>query len=268
MAKRSSLRVSKRNANNNNNNNSVPDSLSTTSVNPSSNRSTSLAEVTPNQSTDRNDLFGATDGGVQQRVSEAADSSSSESESESDVPDIDDHSVQATRRKKPTRDRQKGRTKPSKKKKPSKNSTSRLSDPSSAHAIHSDTDSVEGTTHTQSKEPASVWQYAMRAADNTHAICRLCNKKITTANWSTTSMRRHLVQVHGRDDLVLVPESRRKNNPKIAAGLKDKLHKLSIEAIIKDSLPFDSFTKSGLAKLLEEAVPGRNSVYCFGFSHA
>ena len=264
MAKRSSRRVSERNANNSNSR--VPDSPSTTSVNPSSGRSTVLAEATPNQSTDRHDLIDATDSGVEQRASAAADISSSESESESDVADIDNRCVQAKRRKEPARGRQKRQRKPSKKRKPSKNSASHPSDPSSVHATHSDTNSHEGTTDRQSKQSTSVWQFATRGADNTHATCRLCNKQITTTNGSTTSMRRHLVQSHDRDDLILMPTSRGKNSPRIAAGLKDKLHKLSIEAIIKDSLPFDSFTKSGLAKLLEEAVPGRKTVYCFGFS--
>lgn len=46
----------------------------------------------------------------------------------------------------------------------------------------------------------------------------------------------------------------------VAPSLKEKLHKLSVEAFVKDSLPFDSFNKSGLAKLLQTAVPGKKDV--------
>jgi hypothetical protein len=108
----------------------------------------------------------------------------------------------------------------------------------------------------QVKEPSPIWQYATRSNDRSYAICSLCNRRISTANWSTTSVRRHLVQVHNKIELMLPNEGKRKNPSKISQELKEKLHKLSVEAIIRDNLPFTAFHKSGLSNLIQEAVPG------------
>jgi len=108
----------------------------------------------------------------------------------------------------------------------------------------------------QVKEPSPVWQYATRSNDRSYANCSLCNRRISTANWSTTSVRRHLVQVHNKTELMLPNEGKGKNSSKISQELKEKLHKLSVEAIIRDNLPFTAFHKSGLSNLIQEAVPG------------
>jgi len=52
----------------------------------------------------------------------------------------------------------------------------------------------------QISEPSTVWQYAVRS-DKSYDICLLCNKRITTNNWSTSSIRRrHLIQVHKKTE--------------------------------------------------------------------
>lgn len=44
--------------------------------------------------------------------------------------------------------------------------------------------------------------------------------------------------------------------------VKEKIHRLSVEAIVKDNLPFNAFMKSGLKKLMKEAIPGNTKLYC------
>ena len=117
----------------------------------------------------------------------------------------------------------------------------------------------------QVKEPSAIWQFAIRSNDRSYANCLLCNKRISTANWSTTSVRRHLVQVHNKTELILSNEEKRENPYKIGRELKEKLHELSVEAIIRDNLPFNAFNKLGLSKLIQEAVPGRKEFLLYIF---
>ena len=122
--------------------------------------------------------------------------------------------------------------------------------------LNPDTNYDDENNLQQLKEPSNIWQYAIRN-DNKSATCLLCPKKISTANWSTSSVRRHLVQVHNKTELILSDEERKKKSSNIRQELKEKLHNLCVEAIIRDGLPFKAFDKPGLSNLLQEAVPGK-----------
>mgnify|MGYP000675205381 CR=1 FL=1 len=100
-----------------------------------------------------------------------------------------------------------------------------------------------------------MWLYATRSDDKLFAICNLCNKRVTTNNWSTNALRRHLIEIHKKTDL-LQSTTKKTDNRTMARSQREKLHKLSIESIIKDGLPFSAFNKAGLKKLLEEVAPG------------
>ncbi|CAF1192936.1 unnamed protein product [Adineta ricciae] len=49
----------------------------------------------------------------------------------------------------------------------------------------------DNKNHPQSS--TSVWKYATRSHDKKHAICLICGTQITTSNWSTSALRRHLI---------------------------------------------------------------------------
>ena len=68
---------------------------------------------------------------------------------------------------------------------------------------NSDINDIDTTDVEQPIQPSTVWQYAVRDDNKTHAICLLCDKEITTNNWSTSSIRRHLVKVHQKTELIL-----------------------------------------------------------------
>ncbi len=81
-------------------------------------------------------------------------------------------------------------------------------------------------------------------------------------------LRRHLIQVHNKIELILSNEKQEQQTSKINPMLKEKFHQLSVQAIIKDNLPFNAFMKPGLAKIMKEAIPGNIKLYwycLFGF---
>ena len=102
----------------------------------------------------------------------------------------------------------------------------------------------------------SVWKYATRTPKKKHAICFDCGTQISTSNWSTSAIRRHLVLKHNRLDICLQNTSEAQQSSNVSRHLKEKLHRLCVEAIIRDSLPFNCFSKPGLSKVLKEALPG------------
>ncbi|CAF4221076.1 unnamed protein product, partial [Rotaria sordida] len=111
----------------------------------------------------------------------------------------------------------------------------------------------EETVH-KSPKVSSIWKYAKRSKDKKYAICLLCDKYISTANWSTSSVRRHLIEIRNIEEVVL-PDDNKNKTSTISKRLKAKFHKLSVEAIIKDNLSFNAFNKNGLSKLIQEAIP-------------
>ncbi|CAF2624384.1 unnamed protein product [Rotaria sp. Silwood2] len=94
---------------------------------------------------------------------------------------------------------------------------------------------------------------------NTHQLCpKLADKVILRRrnNWSTSSVRHHLIKVHKKTELILENGRQKQNLPNIKQERKEQLHKLCIEAIVQDNLPFNAFNETDLSKLLKEVVPG------------
>ena len=118
----------------------------------------------------------------------------------------------------------------------------------------------EENIHHQSNEPSNVWKYATRSHDKKFAVCTICTKRISTNNWSTTCLRRHLILKHNKYELILSNE-KTETTSTINPIVKANIHKLSVEAIIKDNLPFNAFMKSELAKIMEEVLPGITKLY-------
>ena len=130
----------------------------------------------------------------------------------------------------------------------------------------SSTDDNDEETRRYSTAPSPVWQYAVRSEDKSYATCRLCDKRISTSNWSTSSLRRHLIQMHNKSELMLSKKHKRNVTPDAPQRVREKFHKLSVEAIIKDSLPFNAFNKPGLSRLIEEAIPGKKNLLARNFT--
>ncbi|CAF1308555.1 unnamed protein product [Rotaria sordida] len=152
-------------------------------------------------------------------------------------------------------------TKKKRKHAPSKNSNKKEILKQSVNSIttstitidHETSEEEEETVH-ESPKVSSIWKYAKRSKNKKYAICLLCDKHISTANWSTSSVRRHLIEIHNIQEVAL-PDDNKNKTSTISKRLKAKFHKLSVEAIIKDNLPFKAFEKAGLSKLLQEAIP-------------
>ena len=72
--------------------------------------------------------------------------------------------------------------------------------------------------------------------------------------------------MHDKSDLVSSKKHKRNFAPDVPQRVKEKFHKLSVEAIIKDSLPFNAFNKPGLSRLIEEAVPGKTNLLAANFA--
>jgi len=114
------------------------------------------------------------------------------------------------------------------------------------------------TNETTSVKSSQVWQYAVRCPDSNFSRCCLCpdNKKISTNNGSTSTLRKHLIAKHQLHELAL-PNSKRKSIPSsISNNKKQHLHDLFINCIIRDGRTFNDFEKPGMKKILQEIIPG------------
>lgn len=121
---------------------------------------------------------------------------------------------------------------------------------------HHDIDDNESDIQ-DTRKSSLLWQYATRSDDRLYATCSLCNKQISTSNWSTTSIRRHLIKIHNKLELIIPSAQAKRNSSNIKNDVKEKLHQLCVEAIIRGGLPFNTFDKPGLLKLMMEAAPGK-----------
>ena len=102
-----------------------------------------------------------------------------------------------------------------------------------------------------------VWKYATRNIDNQTATCLLCSAVIKTTSWSTTGLRKHLVQVHKVPN---IPPSVAVKKATFSPALRRELHELVMKAIIQDSRSFNDFRRPGMIKFLRKAVPGKYSI--------
>ncbi|CAF3969746.1 unnamed protein product, partial [Adineta steineri] len=72
----------------------------------------------------------------------------------------------------------------------------------------------------------SVWQYAVRDDNPNYSVCCLCsdNKRISTHNGSTTTLRKQLILKHNKADLVLSHIKRQRNKMLLNPIKKQELH--------------------------------------------
>lgn len=102
---------------------------------------------------------------------------------------------------------------------------------------------------------SNVWNYA-RKLRGAKAKCGKCPSIIQTPHGSTSTLRKHLVTQHDLINIKLPSKRRIKKNISISREKKDRLDHLIKMAIIEDGRSFGDFRKSGMAKVLDEAVPG------------
>ena len=105
---------------------------------------------------------------------------------------------------------------------------------------------AETSTDSSIRSKSNVWIYARRHP-TTHgwAICDLCPslptpKRISTKGGATSTLRKHLVKVHKKSELLLVREACNERE-KISTVQRDRLHKLLINAIVVDGRCFGDF---------------------------
>ena len=147
-----------------------------------------------------------------------------------------------------------------------------LSSPAKTTSSHLDAagpsvNTVDDHSHDERiRRESIVWKYATRNLDNQTATCIKCEAVIKTTNWSTTGLRKHLIQIH---KITTIPPSAPAKKATFPPALRKELHELAIKAIIQDSRSFNDFRRSGMLKFLKKAVPGaypishdRHRVYC------
>ncbi|CAF1192848.1 unnamed protein product [Adineta ricciae] len=78
----------------------------------------------------------------------------------------------------------------------------------------------DNDNHPQSS--TSVWKYATRSHDKKHAMCLDCDAQITTSNWSTSALRRHLILKHNRLDMCLQNTPGAQQSSNVSRHLKEK----------------------------------------------
>jgi BED zinc finger len=120
---------------------------------------------------------------------------------------------------------------------------------------------AETSTDSLTRSKSNVWIYARRhPTAHGWAICDLCPslptpKRISTKGGATSTLRKHLVKVHKKMELLLVREDCA-DHEKVSAVHRDRLHKLLINAIVVDGRCFGDFRKPGFSRFLECAIPG------------
>ncbi|CAM2727339.1 unnamed protein product [Rotaria socialis] len=93
------------------------------------------------------------------------------------------------------------------------------------------------TIETTSVQSSQVWKYAIRCPNSNFSICSLClnDKKVSTNNGSTSTLRKHLISEHQLHELAL-PNNKRYEHPTrySVARLLKRLHKLHLKKLIND----------------------------------
>lgn len=134
------------------------------------------------------------------------------------------------------------------------------SDGSLVQPEESSTD-VDTSTDSLPRSKSNVWNHAHRdPKDPGWAICDLCPafpvpKRISIKGGATSTLRKHLIKAHKKDDLSLIPRDD-KRCEKLTIAERDKLHQLLINAIIVDGRCFSDFRKPGFSRFLDYIMPG------------
>ena len=222
---------------------------SSSSDNSSPNRTSTACDVISNTSSDNNHIS-TVDRMAEQQSKAVADRRSNPDANVTDKIDFQTTSNTVNKRKQAPTTNQNNNKIP----KTSVTTTSSITFNSDDHDNISDDDE---TNVQPPRKLSAIWQYATRTDDKSYAKCLLCNKRITTSNWSTTTLRNHLVKTHNKVELMIPLAEIKRNSSTITKEVKEKLHQLCVEAIIRGSLPFNTFDQPGLSKLMREAVPGK-----------
>ncbi|CAF4131524.1 unnamed protein product, partial [Adineta steineri] len=113
------------------------------------------------------------------------------------------------------------------------------------------------TNSTKPSNSSAVWQYAVRDDNPNYSICCLCpdNKRISTHNGSTTTLRKHLILKHNKADLVLSHIKRQRKKTLLNPIKKQELHSMFVNCIIRDGRTFNDLEKAGMKKVLQLLIP-------------
>lgn len=105
---------------------------------------------------------------------------------------------------------------------------------------------------------SEVWKYAIQDANKDFATCCLCddNKRISTNNGSTSTLRKHLISVHNLHHLALPAKKNESTKSSISLNKKRELDGLLVNCIIKDGRTFNDFQKAGLKNVFDELASG------------
>ncbi|CAF1609609.1 unnamed protein product [Didymodactylos carnosus] len=107
----------------------------------------------------------------------------------------------------------------------------------------------------KSRISANVWEHARKDGnDDELAICSICGKSISLSNKSTTTLRNHLIAVHGKTELKL--ENITKTKRTIPINKKHELDELCLKCIVQDGRAFGDLRKTGILKLFRAVMPG------------
>jgi hypothetical protein len=116
---------------------------------------------------------------------------------------------------------------------------------------------------------SNVWKYAYRDHDTPGwAICKICPifpnpKRLSIKEGSTSTLRKHLANVHNKTELESVAKMDRRQVVSLSPSERDRLHQLLIDAVVIGGRSFSDFRKPGLSRFLNEIVPGRVTAYEF-----
>ncbi|CAF3838391.1 unnamed protein product [Rotaria sordida] len=111
----------------------------------------------------------------------------------------------------------------------------------------------------QNVPKSDVWQYFERCTSTgpLKARCLLCQHELSTPNYGTSTLKRHLVQVHGikQFDSADAP-SFSTTSIKLSKSEKKALDLLAVNAIIQDGRGYGDLQKTGIKKLIDALKPG------------
>ena len=108
---------------------------------------------------------------------------------------------------------------------------------------------------------SDVWNYFERCISTASlkAKCLLCQHELSTPNYGTSSLKRHLEQIHGMKQFASADTpSLSTISIKLSKSEKKKLDLLAVNAIIQDARGYGDFQKPGIKKLINALKPGKN----------
>jgi pyruvate carboxylase len=112
------------------------------------------------------------------------------------------------------------------------------------------------------EKKSKVWDYFKQVFVNgilkAECLYNNCKIHLSMPNMSTTSLRRHLHQVHQLNEFKTCKKDLHKNRKKkLPPQVKKQLDQLLIEAVVRDARSFTDFDKPGMKKFFKYALPGK-----------